>query len=93
MCRNIRVLFNFDPPANEEEIQAAALQYVRKVSGTRKPSKVNQPKFDRAVAAVAKITRDLLHGMEVHGPPRHRDEEAAKARARFERRFARATSG
>jgi len=92
MCRNIRVLLNFDPPANEEEIRAAALQYVRKVSGTRKPSKGNIALFDRAVDAIAHVTRDLLDGMEVHSPPKHREEEAAKAKARSQRRFG-ATAG
>ncbi len=89
MCRNIRILFNFDPPATEEEMRAAALQYVRKVSGTRAPSKSNQASFDRAVDAVARATRELLDGLEVRAPPRHREEEAAKAKARSAKRFAR----
>ena len=88
MCRNIRVLLNFDPPADMAEIRAAALQYVRKVSGTtRKPSKANQHGFDHAVEDIARITAHLLDGMEVHGPPKHREEEAAKAKARSAKRF------
>ena len=87
MCRNIRMLFNFDPPATEEEMRAAAVQYVRKVSGTRKPSKSNQARFDRAVEAITAITRDLLDGMETSAPARSREVEAIKARARSQRRF------
>jgi hypothetical protein len=87
MCRNIRVLLNFDPPATEEEMYAAALQYVRKVSGTRKPAKANQARFDRAVEKVALATRELLGGMEVRGEPRRREDEIAKARARAAKRF------
>jgi len=87
MCRNIRMLFNFDPPATEEEMRAAALQYVRKVSGTRKPAKANQARFDRAVEEVTRITRDLLGGMETHASPRSREEEAVRAKARAARRF------
>jgi hypothetical protein len=87
MCRNIRVLLNFEPPTTHEEIAAAALQYVRKVSGTSKPSKVNQALFDQAVAEVARITHDLVHGLEVHAPPRTRENELMKARARNAKRF------
>jgi hypothetical protein len=89
MCRNIRVLLNFEPPATEEEMRAAALQYVRKVSGTRSPSKGNQPRFDAAVEAVTAITRELIRNMEVNAPPKDREEEAAKAKARSLKRFAR----
>jgi hypothetical protein len=92
MCRNIRVLFNFVPPTTEEEIRAAALQYVRKVSGTRNPSKANQEIFDRAVEAIAHITRDVVYGMETNSPPRTREHEAAKAKARGVKRYQRATS-
>jgi hypothetical protein len=90
MCRNIRMLFNFDPPATEEEMRAAALQYVRKVSGTGKPSKANQARFDHAVEAVARATRELLDGMETHAPVKSREEEAARAKARSAKRFGRA---
>lgn len=87
MCRNIRMLFNFQPPATEEEMRAASLQYVRKVTGTRKPSKANEPRFDRAVEEITRITRELLEEMETHAPARSRDEEAVKAKARSVRRF------
>lgn len=87
MCRNIRVLFNFQPPATEAEMRAASLQYVRKVTGTRKPSKANQPSFDRAVEEITRITRELLDGMETHAPARSREEVAMKAKARSARRF------
>jgi hypothetical protein len=91
MCRNIRMLFNFEPPATEEEMRAAALQYVRKVSGTSaKPSKANQARFDQAVEAVARATRELLDGMETHAPSKSREEEAARAKARSAKRFGRA---
>lgn len=90
MCRNIRLLFNFAPPATEEEMRAAALQYVRKVSGTRAPSKANQERFDRAVEEIARATRALLDGMETQAPPRDRGEEAARARLRSAKRFGRA---
>jgi len=87
MCRNIRPLFNFEPPATEEEIQAAALQYVRKVSGTRKPAGKNLDVFDRAVEDIARITRVLVDSLETATPPKNRDEEIAKARARNAKRF------
>jgi hypothetical protein len=87
MCRNIRILFNFDPPATEEEMRAAALQYVRKVSGTNKPAKINQDRFERAVDDVTRATRELLEHMERRGPARNREDEAAKAKARSAKRF------
>ncbi|HZM67679.1 MAG TPA: DUF2277 domain-containing protein [Nakamurella sp.] len=87
MCRNIRVLHNFDPPATNDEVHAAALQYVRKVSGTSKPSAANQATFDRAVAEIAHITRHLLEDLVTSAPPKDRDEQVAKARARSEKRF------
>ena len=90
MCRNIRVLHNFDPPATEEEIQASALQYVRKISGTSKPSAANEAAFNEAVAAVADATRTLLNRLVTKAPPRNREVEAAKARARAAERYARA---
>jgi len=88
MCRNIRQLHNFDPPASEEEIHDAALQFVRKVSGSNKPSKANAEAFDRAVAEVAASTRTLLDALVTSAPPKNREEEAAKRRAKFEARFA-----
>jgi hypothetical protein len=89
MCRNIKILFNFDPPVTDEEIRAAALQFVRKVSGFNKPSKANEPAFDVAVDEIAATARKLLGSLETHAPPRNREEEAAKARARSVLRFAR----
>lgn len=88
MCRNIRPLFNFEPPATDEEIRAAALQYVRKVSGTRRPSGKNTTTFDQAVEEIAGITRTLVDSLETTADPRNREAEAAKARARVARRFA-----
>jgi len=87
MCRNIRVLFNFQPPATEDEMRAAALQYVRKVSGARAPSKANQERFDRAVEEVARATRGLLDGLETQAPARTREVEAARAKLRSAKRF------
>jgi hypothetical protein len=87
MCRNIRVLYNFDPPATEEEIQAAALQYVRKVSGSTHPSRANEEPFELAVEAVAAATRRLLGELTTSAAPRDREREAARARARAEQRF------
>lgn len=87
MCRNIHVLFNFDPPATDEEIRAAALQYVRKVSGYAKPSQRNQASFDRAVAEVATATAELINALETDAPKRNREAEAAKARERGSLRF------
>ncbi len=88
MCRNIRTLYNFDPPTSRDEIHAAAVQYVRKVSGMQKPSKANEAAFDRAIAEVAHATEHLLASLVTAAPPRDRDVEAAKRRARAERRFA-----
>jgi hypothetical protein len=88
MCRNIRTLHNFDPPASDEEIQASALQYVRKISGSTKPSQANAEAFDEAVEAVADVTRQLLDRLVTTAPPKNREEEAAKAKARSEARFA-----
>jgi hypothetical protein len=88
MCRNIHQLHNFEPPATADEIHAAALQYVRKVAGTTRPSQANQEAFDRAVAAVAAATADLLGELVTVAPPKNREVEAAKARARAERRYA-----
>ena len=87
MCRNIRPLHNFEPPATEEEIHAAALQYVRKISGTTKPSAANAEAFDRAVDAVAEVSSELLSHLVTHAPPKDRETEAAKARARAAKRY------
>jgi len=87
MCRNIHVLHNFEPPATEDEIEAAALQYVRKVSGTTRPSTANQQVFDEAVRAVTEVTRALLDGLVTKAPPRDREVEATKARARAAERY------
>jgi hypothetical protein len=89
MCRNIRTLHNFDPPATNDEVHAAALQYVRKVSGSTRPSAANQEVFDRAVEEVAHITRHLLADLVTSAPPKDRETEAAKARARAEQRYGR----
>jgi len=89
MCRNIRVLHNFEPPATQDEVYAAATQYVRKISGASKPSQANQAAFDQAVQAVAAATRTLLDGLTSSAPPKDREVEAAKARARAEVRYAR----
>jgi hypothetical protein len=90
MCRNIKTLHNFEPPATPDEVNAAALQYVRKVSGATKPSKVNEAAFARAVAEVATATNRLLAELVTAAPPRDREVEAARARARAEKRFGRA---
>jgi hypothetical protein len=89
MCRNIRPLNNFEPPATRDEVTAAALQYVRKVAGTTKPSQANQEVFDRAVQEIAHITQHLLDDLVTTAPPKSREVEAAKARARAELRYAR----
>jgi hypothetical protein len=88
MCRNIHQLHNFEPPATRDEIRAAALQYVRKVAGATKPSQANQAAFDRAVAAVEAATAELLAELVTTAAPKNREEEAAKARARAEKRYA-----
>jgi hypothetical protein len=88
MCRNIRTLYNFEPPATDDEVRAAAVQYVRKVSGFNKPSKANAESFERAVDAVAAASKQLLGELSTSAPPKDRDVEAAKARARFEQRQA-----
>ncbi|MET0493537.1 MAG: DUF2277 domain-containing protein [Actinoplanes sp.] len=87
MCRNIRQLHNFEPPATEDEVQAAALQYVRKVAGSTRPSQANQAAFDRAVAAVAAATSELLAELVTSAPPKDREVEAAKARERAAVRY------
>ena len=88
MCRNIKTLFNFDPPATDEEVEAAALQFVRKISGSSKPSKANEAAFHQAVAEVAGTARNLLHELVTTATPRNREIEAARAKARAAQRFA-----
>ena len=88
MCRNIRTLYNFDPPATDEEIRASAVQYVRKVSGFNRPSAANAEAFERAVDAVAAVTHELLDELTTKAPPKDREAEAAKARARAAQRYA-----
>jgi hypothetical protein len=88
MCRNIRTLHNFEPPATDEEVRASALQYVRKISGFTKPSQANAEAFDRAVEAVAEVSRQLLGDLVTAAPPKDREVEAAKARARSAQRYA-----
>jgi hypothetical protein len=87
MCRNIKTLFNFDPPVNEEEIRAASLQFVRKITGFNKPSKANEAAFAAAIDEIAEISGKLLHSLETSAPPKNREEEAAKAKARAAVRF------
>ena len=87
MCRNIKMLFNFDPPVTPEEVRAASLQFVRKISGFNKPSKANEAAFLAAVEEVAEISTRLLRSLETNAPPRSREEEAAKAKARGAQRF------
>jgi hypothetical protein len=89
MCRNIKILFNFEPPVTEEEIRAAALQFVRKVSGFNKPSKVNEAAFAAAVEAIASVSKDFLDSLQTSAVPRNRAEESARAQARAALRFSR----
>lgn len=88
MCRNIRTLANFEPPATEDEIRASALQFVRKLSGTTRPSRANEAAFERAVDEVTDAARRLIASLQINAPPRNRDEEARKARERARARFA-----
>ena len=87
MCRNIKTLFNFAPPVTDEEVHAASLQFVRKISGFNKPSKANEAAFENAVEEIAAVSRRLLHSLETTAPPKNRDDEAAKAKARAIARF------
>ena len=87
MCRNIKTLFNFDPPTTEDEIRAAALQFVRKISGFNKPSKANEALFFGAIEEITRTSAQLLHSLETNAPPKDRAQEAAKAHARAVRRF------
>jgi len=88
MCRNIRTLFNFDPPVTDEEVRAASLQFVRKITGFNKPSKANEQTFHAAIEEIAAISNRLLRSLETTAPPKNREEEAAKAKARAAERFA-----
>jgi hypothetical protein len=88
MCRNIRTLHNFEPPATEEEVRASALQYVRKISGFTKPSKANEAAFEAAIEAVTAVSQQLLHELTTTAPPKNREVEAARARARAQQRYA-----
>jgi hypothetical protein len=87
MCRNIKVLYNFDPPTTDDEVRAASIQFVRKVSGFTKPSKANEAVFQQAIDEIAGVTSRLLHSLETQAPPKSREEEAAKAKARAATRF------
>ena len=87
MCRNIKTLFNFEPPVTDEEIRAASLQFVRKLSGFNKPSKANEAAFLAAINEIAEVSRKLMNSLETNAPPRNREEEAIKARARSAQRF------
>ncbi|HEY6266370.1 MAG TPA: DUF2277 domain-containing protein [Candidatus Acidoferrum sp.] len=87
MCRNIRTLFNFDPPVTPEEVRAASLQFVRKITGFNKPSKANEEAFQAAIEEIAKVSTRLIHSLETVAPPKNREEEAAKAKARAAMRF------
>jgi len=93
MCRNIKTLYNFDPPATDEEIRASALQFVRKLSGFTKPSRANQEAFDRAVDDVSRVAHELLDSLVTNAAPRDREVEAAKARARAAKRYGESPSG
>ena len=88
MCRNIRTLFNFEPPVTPDEVRAASLQFVRKISGFNKPSKANEEAFEKAIEDIAKISSRLLHSLETTAEPKNREEEAAKAKARAAERYA-----
>ena len=88
MCRNIKTLANFEPPATDDEIRASALQFVRKLSGTTRPSRANETAFNEAVDEVTAVARRLIASLEIHAPPRNRDEEARKAKERARQRFA-----
>lgn len=87
MCRNIKTLFNFDPPVNDDEIRSASLQFVRKITGFNKPSKANEVSFQAAIEEIAAASARLLHSLETTAPPKNREEEAAKAQARAAERF------
>jgi len=88
MCRNIKTLFNFEPPVSSDEVHAASLQFVRKITGFNKPSKANEEAFEQAIKDIAKTANRLLHSLETTAPPKNREEEAAKAKARSAERFA-----
>jgi len=92
MCRNIKMLFNFDPPVTPDEIQAASIQFVRKISGFNKPSKANEAAFFAAIEAIASVSANLLNSLETNAPPKNRDEEAARLKALSAKRFGKAES-
>ena len=87
MCRNIKILFNFEPPVTDDEVRAAALQFVRKITGFNKPSKANEASFEAAVEEITMVARRVLYSLETNAPPKNREEEAAKAKARSQARF------
>ena len=87
MCRNIKTLFNFDPPATDEEIRASSIQFVRKLSGATKPSKANEAAFEKAIDAITQVSQELLNSLVTNAPPRDREIETAKARERAQKRF------
>jgi len=87
MCRNIKILFNFEPPVTDDEVRAASLQFVRKITGFNKPSKANEASFQAAVEEITMVSRRVLHSLETNAPPKNREEEAAKAKARAQARF------
>ena len=89
MCRNIKTLFNFDPPATDEEIRASSIQFVRKLSGATKPSKANEAAFEKAIDAITQVSQELLKSLVTNAPPRDREIETAKARERAQKRFGR----
>jgi hypothetical protein len=91
MCRNIKPLFNFDPPVTDDEVRAASLQFVRKITGFNKPSRANEAAFENAIDEIAGICNRLLHSLETSAPPKNREEEAARAKARSAERFGRVT--
>jgi hypothetical protein len=93
VCRNIKTLFNFNPPATDEEIRASAVQFVRKLSGSTKPSRANEEVFERAVDAITGISQELLRSLVTNAPPKDREAEAAKARAKAQQRFGRQSEG
>jgi hypothetical protein len=92
MCRNIKMLFNFDPPVTPDEVRAASLQFVRKISGFNKPSKANEEAFHAAIDAISKVSTDLLNSLATNAPPRNRDDEAARLKARSVKRFGEPTA-
>lgn len=93
MCRNIKTLFNFDPPATDEEIRASAIQFVRKLTGSTKPSKANEVSYERAIGRITEVSKELLNSLVTNAPPRDRQVESAKANAKAQRQFGRTSAG